>query len=329
MPANCLDMFYPRLCVTVVAVCAGACSLALAQPYPSRPMRIVVAYAPGGTNDISARAVGQKLTELWGVPVVIENRPGGGTVIATDMVAKSPPDGHTLLLTPPSFTTNPTYLPKLPYDTLRDFAPVTLLNVNPQVLVVNPSVPARTVKELAALAKSRPGGMNCSSSGSGGANHLACELFNAMAGVKIVHVPYKGNAPSLLAVASGEIDLSMNGVLAAMTMIKAKRVRPIAMTSLRRSVALPDLPTLDESGYKGFEAVAWTGLTVPAKTPSETVSRLNSAVVKIVQSPELKERMLAEGSEPVGNTPDEFRVFIRDEIVKWRKVIQLAGLKAE
>ena len=300
-----------------------------AQAYPAKALRIIVAYAPGGSNDISARAVGQKLTELWGVPVIIDNRPGGGTVIGTELVAKSPPDGHTLLLTPPSFTTNPTYLAKLPYDTLRDFAPVTLLNINPQVLVVNPSVPARSVKELAALAKARPGGMNCSSSGSGGANHLACELFNAMAGVKIVHVPYKGNAPSLLAVASGEIDLSMNGILASMSMIKGNRVRPLAVTSLRRSLALPDLPTLDESGFKGFEAVAWTGLTVPGKTPAEIVARLNGAVVKIVQSPELKERMLADGSEPVGNTPEQFRVFISDEIVKWRRVIQLAGLKAE
>jgi tripartite-type tricarboxylate transporter receptor subunit TctC len=311
----------------LLAIMQGAA--AHAQTYPAKALRIIVAYAPGGSNDISARAVGQKLTELWGVPVIIDNRPGGGTVIGTELVAKSPPDGHTLLLTPPSFTTNPTYLAKLPYDTLRDFAPVTLLNINPQVLVVNPSVPARTVNALAALAKSRPGGMNCSSSGSGGANHLACELFNTMAGVKIVHVPYKGNAPSLLAVASGEIDLSMNGVLAAMAMIKAKRVRPIAMTSLKRSLALPDLPTLDESGFKGFEAVAWTGLTVPAKTPAEIVGRLNSAVVKIVQSPELKERLLAEGSEPIGNTPEQFRAFIGDEIVKWRKVIQLAGLKAE
>ncbi len=300
-----------------------------AQNYPSKALRIVVAYAPGGTNDISARAVGQKLTELWGVPVVIDNRPGGGTVIGTDIVAKSPPDGHTLLLTPPSFTTNPTYLQKLPYDTLRDFAPITLLNINPQVLVVNPSVPARSVKALAALAKARPGGMNCSSSGSGGANHLACELFNTMAGVKIVHVPYKGNAPSLLAVASGEIDLAMNGVLASMAMIKGQRVRPLAVTSLRRSSALPELPTLDESGFKGFEAVAWTGLAAPAKTPAEIVGRLNSAIVKIVHQPDLNERMIADGAEPVGNTPEQFRTFLQNEIVKWRKVIQVAGLKAE
>ena len=320
----------------VMSVRYGVCTMALtlatlayAQPYPAKALRIVVAYAPGGSNDISARAVGQKLTEVWGVPVIVDNRPGGGTVIGTELVAKSPPDGYTLLLTPPSFTTNPTYLPRLPYDTLRDFAPVTLLNINPQVLVVNPSVPARTVKELAALARARPGGMNCSSSGSSGANHLACELFNTMAGVKIVHVPYKGNAPSLLAVASGEIDLSVNGVLAAMAMIKAKRVRPVAMTSLKRSHALPDVPTLDESGYKGFEAVAWTGLTAPGKTSPDILIRLNSAVVKIVQSPELKERMLAEGSEPVGNTQEQFRAFLQDEIVKWRKVIQVAGLKAE
>jgi tripartite-type tricarboxylate transporter receptor subunit TctC len=311
------DFFLWPLRAAMLALALHAAP-SFAQTYPAKALRIVVAYAPGGTNDISARAIGQKLTELWGVPV-----------IGTELVAKSPPDGYTLLLTPPSFTTNPTYLPKLPYDTLRDFAPITLLNINPQVLVVNPSVPARTAKELAALARARPGGMNCSSSGSGGANHLACELFNAMAGVKIVHVPYKGNAPSLLAVASGEIDLSVNGVLAAMAMIKAGRVRPVAMTSLKRSHALPELPTLDESGYKGFEAVAWTGLAAPGKTPADIAGKLNSTVVKIVQSPELKERMLAEGSEPVGNTQEQFRAFLQNEIVKWRKVIQVAGLKAE
>ncbi|HTD91553.1 MAG TPA: tripartite tricarboxylate transporter substrate binding protein, partial [Burkholderiales bacterium] len=264
-----------------------------------------------------------------GVPVVIDNRPGGGTVIATDYVAKSPPDGHTVLLTPPSFVTNPALLLKLPYDTLRDFAPVSLLNVNPQVVVVNPSVPARSVKDLAALAKTRPGGMNCSSSGSGGANHLACELFKAMAGVNIVHVPYKGNAPALLAVATGEVDFAINAVLASMALIKGQRLRALAVTSLRRSSALPELPTMDESGFKGYEAVAWAGLGVPAKTPADIVSRLSAAVVKIVHLPELRERLIADGSEPVGSLPEQFRTFLQDEIVKWRKVIQLAGLKAE
>ncbi len=308
---------------------ATACGAAQAQQYPAKALRIVVAYAPGGSNDIIARAVGQKLSETWGVPVVIDNRPGGNTVIATDNVAKSPPDGHTVLLTPPTFVTNPTLMLKLPYDTLRDFAPVSLLNINPQVLVVNPSVPARTARELAVLAKTRPGGMSCSSSGSGGANHLACELYMTMAGVKLVHVPYKGNAPALLAVATGEIDLSINSVIASMALIKGKRVRALAMTSLRRSSALPDLPTLDEAGFKGYEAVAWAGFTVPAKTPVEVVNRLNAAVVNIVHLPELKERMVADGSEPVGNTPGEFRVFLQDEIGKWRKIIQMAGLKAE
>ncbi len=308
---------------------AAVCGTAYSQPYPAKALRIVVAYAPGGSNDIIARAVGQKLAEAWGVPVVVDNRPGGGTVIATDNVAKSPPDGHTILLTPPSFVTNPALLLKLPYDSLRDFAPVSLLNINPQVLVVNPSVPARSAKELAALAKTRPGGMNCSSSGSGGANHLACELFMAMAGAKLVHVPYKGNAPALLAVATGEIDLSINSIIASMALIKGNRVRALAVSSLRRSAALPELPTLDEAGFKGYEAVAWAGFTVPAKTPAEIVARLNAAVVKIVHLPELKERMVADGSEPVGNSPAEFRAFLQDEIGKWRKIIQMAGLKAE
>lgn len=311
--------------VVVSAMWAAPCVAA----YPDKPIRIVTPFPAGSVTDIVARPMAMRLSEAWGVPVVVDNRPGGGTVIATDNVAKSPPDGHTILLTPPSFVTNPALLLKLPYDSLRDFAPVSLLNINPQVLVVNPSVPARSAKELAALAKTRPGGMNCSSSGSGGANHLACELFMAMAGAKLVHVPYKGNAPALLAVATGEIDLSINSIIASMALIKGNRVRALAVSSLRRSAALPELPTLDEAGFKGYEAVAWAGFTVPAKTPAEIVARLNAAVVKIVHLPELKERMVADGSEPVGNSPAEFRAFLQDEIGKWRKIIQMAGLKAE
>lgn len=300
-----------------------------AQGYPSRALRIVVAYAPGGSNDIIARAVGQKLTEAWGVPVVIDNRPGGGTVIGTEHVAKSAPDGYTLLLTPPSFVTNPALLPRLPYDSTRDFAPVSLLNINPQVVVVNPSVPARSMQALAALARARPGGMNCSSSGSGGANHLACELFKSMAGVKIVHVPYKGNAPALLAVATGEVDFAINAILASTALIKGEKLRPLAVTSLKRSSAMPELPTVDEAGFRGYEAVAWAGLSAPGKTPSDIVNRLSAALAKIVHLPELKERMIADGSDPVGNTPEQFRAFLQEEIVKWRKVIQAAGITAE
>lgn len=301
----------------------------IAQSYPSRALRIVVAYAPGGANDLVARPLAQKLNELWGVPVLVDNRPGGNTIVGTDHVAKSPPDGYTLLLTPPAFTINASLVPKLPYDALRDFAPVSLLNINPQVMVVNPSVPARTVPQLVALAKSRPGGLNCSSAGTGGANHLACELFNTVAGTRIVHIPYKGNAPSLLGVATGEADMCITSVLSTMALIKGGRLRPVAMTSLRRSPVLPQVPTLDESGFKGFEAVAWAGLTAPARTAPEIVNRLNAAVVKFVLSPELKERMMAEGSEPVGSSVEAFRAFLQNEVVKWRKVIEFAGVKPE
>lgn len=312
-----------------VFACLSVCVPAHGQSYPARALRIVVAYAPGGANDLVARPLAQKLSETWGVPVVVDNRPGGNTLIGTDHVAKSPPDGYTLLLTPPAFTINASLVPKLPYDALRDFAPVSLLNINPQVIVVNPSVPARSVKQLVVLAKASSGRMNCSSAGTGGANHLACELFNTVAGIKLMHIPYKGNAPSLLAVATGETDLCIASVLSVMALTKGGRLRPLAMTSLRRSSALPEVPTLDESGYKGFEAVAWAGLAAPAKTPPEIVGHLNVAVVKIVQSPELKERMVAEGSEPVGSTPDAFRSFLQNEIVKWRKVIQFANVKPE
>jgi tripartite-type tricarboxylate transporter receptor subunit TctC len=334
MNPHSIDACLPRgltVCLVpgVAAAALFAAAESVAQAYPIKTVRIVVAYAPGGANDLVARPIAQKLSEDWKVPVIVDNRPGGNTVVGTDHVAKSPPDGHTLLITPPAFTINASLLPKLPYDALRDFAPVSLLNINPQVLVVNPSVPARSVRQLVALAKARPGGMNCSSAGTGGANHLACELFNTVAAVKIVHIPYKGNAPSLLAVATGEVDLCIASVLSAMALIKGQRLRPLAMTSLQRSSALPQVPTMDEAGFKGFEAVAWAGLAAPGRTPAAIIERLNAAVVRIVQSPELSQRMRAEGSQPVGNTPGQFRAFLENEVAKWRKVIRFAGVRPD
>jgi tripartite-type tricarboxylate transporter receptor subunit TctC len=297
--------------------------------YPVRTVRLVVAYAAGGSNDIVARALAQRLTEAWGQALIIDNKPGGNTVIGTDAVAKATPDGYTLLITPPAITINPALVKKLPYDALRDFVPVTLININPQVLVAHPGVPVTTLRELIALAKARPGGLNYSSSGTGGANHLAGELFNSMARVKIVHIPYKGNAPSLVALTGGEVDIAFNSLPSALPLVRGGRLRALGVTSRARSGVLPDLPTLDEAGLPGYEAVAWTGLIAPSATPPAVVAKINAAVVGIVQSADFRERMKAEGSDPVGGSAEQFAAFLRDEIAKWTKVIRIAGVTAD
>jgi len=319
-------MFRSRLLAIALVFSAGA---ALAQSYPNKAVRVIVPFPAGGSTDIIGRTVAQKLSELWGQPVVVDNRAGGGTVIGTDIVAKAAPDGYTLLVTPAPFTINPSLLAKLPYDPLADFAPITLINTTPLVVVVNPGVPARSVKDLIALAKARPGQLNFGSSGTGGSNHLAGELFNAMAGVKMVHIPYKGNAPALIDLAGGHVDLIFNGLTSALPLIKSGKLRALAVTSLQRSAALPDAPTLDEVALKGFVAVAWNGFGAPANTPRDVIAKINTDVVRIVSSPELKERLKAEGSDPVGSTTAQYAAFLRDEIAKWAKVIKFAKVKAE
>ena len=305
-----------------------AITAAQAQSYPSRTVRLVVPFAAGGSTDIIGRTVGQKLNEMWGQPVVVDNRPGGSTVIGTDVVAKSAPDGHTLLVTPAPFTIVPSLIAKLPYDPAKDFEPITLINTTPLVVVVHPGVPAKSVKDLIALAKARPGTINYGSSGSGGSNHLAGELFNALAGVKMVHIPYKGNAPALTDLLGGHVDLVFNGLTSAMPLIKSGKLRALAVTSIKRTGSLPDMPTLDELGLKGFQAVAWNGLSAPARTPKDIIAKLNADVLKVVRSPELAERLRAEGSDPVGNSPEQYAAFLRDEIAKWSKVIKFAGVKS-
>jgi tripartite-type tricarboxylate transporter receptor subunit TctC len=296
---------------------------------PPKQVRLVVPFLAGGSTDIVGRTVAQKLSEMWGHQAFVDNRPGGGTTIGTEMVAKAAPDGYTLLVTPAPFTINPSLLTKLPYDALTDFTPITLINTTPLVMVVNPGVPAKNVKELIALAKAKPGKLNFGSSGTGGSNHLAGELFDAMAGVKMVHIPYKGNAGALTDIVGGHLDVVYNGITSAVALIRGGKLRALAVTSLQRSAALPDVPTLDESGLKGFEAVAWNGLTAPAKTPRDVIMKINADVIKIVNSPELKERLKADGSDPVGNSPEQYAAFLRNEIAKWAKVIKFAGVKPE
>jgi len=300
---------------------------AQAQPFPSKVVRLVVPFPAGGSTDIISRALGQKLSEMWGQPVVIDNRPGGSTIIGTDVVAKSAPNGYTLLVTPASFAIVPSLIDKLPYDPAKDFEPITLINTTPLVVVVNLSVQAKSIQELIALAKARPGALNFGSAGAGGSTHLAGELFNVMAGVRIVHIPYKGNAPALTDLVGGHVDLLFNGLTSALPLIKAGKLRPLAVTSLTRSGALPDIPTLDEVGLKGFQAAAWNGLSAPARTPRDVIRRINADVLKVIRSPEFVEHLKAEGSDPVGDSPEQFAAFLREETAKWNKVIKFANIK--
>jgi tripartite-type tricarboxylate transporter receptor subunit TctC len=305
-----------------------AAGLAQAQNYPSKPVRLIVPFAAGGSTDVIARILAPKLSEVWGQQVIVDNRPGGNTVIGTDIVAKSPPDGHVLLVTPAPFTVVPSVLTKLPYDPAKDFEPITLINTTPMGFVVHPGVPAKNLKELIALAKARPGQMNFGSSGSGGVPHLSGELLNTMAGLKIIHVPYKGNAPALADLVGGHVDMAFNGLTSVMAFIKSGRLRVLGVTSLTRTAALPDVPTFDEQGLKGFQAVAWNGLTAPARTPKEAIVRIQEASARIIKSPELAEQLKRDGSDPVGSTTAEFTAHLRDEVVKWKKVLDRAGIKS-
>ena len=317
-------MQFARLAMVALGVFAAG---AHAQSFPAKPVRLIVPFAPGGSTDIVARVLGQKLNEMWGQPVLVDNRAGGSTVIGTEIVAKAPPDGHTLLVTPAPFTIVPSLVPKLPYDPQKDFEPITLINTTPLVVVVHPGVPVKSMKDLIALAKSKPGTLNYGSSGSGGSNHLAGELFNSMAGVKMVHVPYKGNAPALTDLVGGHVDVVFNGLTSALPFIKSGKLRALGMTSLNRSATLPQVPTLDEAGLKGFQAVAWNGLTAPARTPKNVIDKLNADVLKVVRAPELVEKLRAEGSDPVGSSVEQYTAFLRDEIAKWGKVIRAANVK--
>jgi tripartite-type tricarboxylate transporter receptor subunit TctC len=299
-----------------------------AQNYPGKTVRLIVPFAAGGSTDVIARVLAPKLSEAWGQQVIVDNRPGGNTTIGTDIVAKSAPDGHTLLVTPAPFTVVPSVMTKLPYDPAKDFEPITLINTTPMGLVVHPGVPAKNLKELIALAKTRPGQMNFGSSGSGGVPHLSGELLNTMAGLKIIHVPYKGNAPALADLVGGHVDMAFNGLTSVMPFIKSGRLRVLGVTSIGRTAALPEVPTFDEQGLKGFQAVAWNGLSAPARTPKEAIARIQETSARIVKSPELAEQLKRDGSDPVGSTTAEFVAHLRDEVVKWKKVLDRAGIKS-
>ncbi len=302
---------------------------AVAQLYPTKTIRIVVGFAPGGPTDIYARLIGQKLTAAWGQPIIVDARPGASGNIGADLVAKSPPDGYTLMVPSFSIAVNPSLYSKLPYDLMSDFAPVIQYASVGHILLVHPAVPARTVPELIALAKKQPGTLTFSSAGHGTAGHLAGELFNMMADVKLRHIPYKGMAPAQVDTIGGQVSMLFDSMSTGLTALRAKRLRPIAVTTLNRQARAPDIPTLSEAGLKGYEVGAWYGLLAPAATPRDIVQRLYAEIARGLKEPDARERFTALGAELVDKNPEAFAEHLRSEIVKWGKVVKAAGMKVE
>lgn len=297
--------------------------------WPNKPVRIVVVYPPGGGIDLIARNLGKKLSDLWNVPVVVDNRPGAGTTLGAGVVAKSPADGYTLLMTDVSFAIAPGLYKSLPYDTLRDFAPITLLNTVDDILVVNPSVPANNVRELVALAKAKPGTLMYASAGNGTLNHLAPEMFKQAAGIDMVHVPYKGALAALTDVMAGQVQVYLGALGSVVPQIKAGRLKAIAVTGTRRSPVLPDVPTVIESGVPGYDVAAWYGLLAPVGTPPAIVDRIQRDVARFAREPAFRQGLSADGNEVVAGTSAEFSSFLEREVAKWRKAVVDAGAKVD
>ncbi len=300
-----------------------------AQPYPSKTIRVIVAFAPGGIADFAARSVSHRLSESLGVPVVVENRPGAGGITGAEVVAKSPPDGYTLLVTSISHTINPSVRKKLPFDAVRDFTPVTLITDAPNFLVVHPSLPVKSVKALIALARARPGEITYASSGTGTSTHLSGELLRSLARIDIVHVPYKGGGPAVIDLVGGHVQMMFSTLPSVLQQVRAGKLRGLAVTGARRFPAAQEFPTMIEAGVAGFEVSGWSGMFAPAGAPREAVRRLAAEIGKILRAPELKERFFVQGAEPVGNTPEEFAAFVSSEIAKWRTVVEASGMQAD
>ena len=322
-----------KLSLFAAAVCCANCALVHAQTatgFPSKPIRLIVPQGAGGQNDIQARLIAQKISDAFGQPVVVDNRPGAAGAIGFEISVKAPADGYTLLLGSISTLAVLPSMPNKPkYDVLKDFAPVTLISTSPYVLVVHPSVQAQSVKELVTLAKARPGALTYASSGTGSGLHLATELFKSKAGIDRVHVPYKGSGPATIELVAGQVLVMFNNILPAMPQIKSGRLRALAVTTAKRSAAMPELPTIAESGYAGFEASSWQGIVTIAGTPQPVMRRLHAEIVKALQSPEAKSQIGGQGSEIVANTPQEFTGFIQQELDKWSKVIKTAAVRAD
>jgi len=320
------------LSVATVFACVAAAGNALCQApaYPAKPIRLVVPFPPGGATDILARDVAQKLTEAWGQSVVVDNRPGAGGNIGAELVAHASPDGYTLLMgTVGTHAINASLYAKMPYDHIRDFAPVILVAGVPNVLVVNPALPVNSVAELIAYAKANPGKLNFASSGNGTSIHLSGELFKVMAGVQMTHVPYKGSAPAVQDLISGQVQLMFDNLPPSLPQIKAGKLRALAVTSATRAPALPDVPTMAEAGLPGFEASSWFGVLAPAGTPPAIVAKLNAEIAKWLATPEAKERLSKQGANAAGGSPEDFVKHIAAETAKWAKVVKDSGAKID
>jgi tripartite-type tricarboxylate transporter receptor subunit TctC len=312
----------------------GACfaatpAAAWAQDYPAKPVRLVVASTPGGGTDISARLIAPKLSEQLGRQFVVENRPGATTTIGVEHVVRSAPDGYTLLMGVSSLAINPHILKNVPYDALKDLAPISQVLVAPNIMVAHPSLPVRSVKDLIAFARPRPGQLNFAAGGAGSSQHLAIELFLYMTGVRMVHIPYKGQGMALIDVVAGQVSLMMANVISALPHVRNARLRALGVTGAKRAAVAPDIPTIAEAGVPGYEVLQWYGVLAPAATPREIIGRLHGAVVRAVQDPKIRDRILADAGEPVGNTPDEFTAILRADHKKWGDVIRKAGIRVD
>ncbi len=313
----------------VFVAAIGIAPLAHAQNYPSKSVRIIVPFAAGGPADIYARYLGQRLQEPMGQSFVIDNRPGAGSIIGTELVSKSPADGYTLLLMSNTHTINESLIPKKPFALMKDFAPVAPINYSDLVMVVHPSVPAKSVKELVAIAKAKPRGLNYASSGNGTPYHLAGELFKSMASVEIIHVPYKGSSEARTGVMSGQVELMFDAITTMTPIIKAGRVRALGTTGLKRSSVLPEVPTVSEAGVKDYEATIWLGVMAPTGTPKAVIDRLNAEVAKVVARPDVKKAWNEQGAEPLSMNAAEFEKYLNDDIAKWTKVVKASGARPD
>ncbi|MBI3068736.1 MAG: tripartite tricarboxylate transporter substrate binding protein [Betaproteobacteria bacterium] len=319
--------------IVLILKCAVVAALlqsgfAAAQSYPSGPIRLIVPFPPGGGTDILARALAQKLNEAWGEPVVVDNRGGANGTIGAAMAAKATPDGHTMLMVPSGFAVNPSIYKNLPFDSTRDLAPVTQLASNPSLLAVHPSFPPRTVKELIAFLKARPDGIDYASSGNGSPPHLFTELFKLMTGTRMTHVPYKGGGPATVAVVAGEVPLYVMAPMQAAPHLKSGRLRALGVTSDKRHPAFPDLPTIAEAGVPGYAMTNWYGLLVPAGTPGAALRKLHAEMVRIINVPEIRDRLAREGATLIGSTPEQFAAFLKEEMAKAARIVKAAGITA-
>jgi tripartite-type tricarboxylate transporter receptor subunit TctC len=321
-------MQYASLLITAAAAVLQSGAV-MAADYPAKPIRMIVPVAPGGGSDQMGRLLGQKFTEAWGQPVVVDNRAGAGQTIGADMAAKAVPDGHTLVVVNPSHAITATLMTALPYDAVRDFAAVTVLATQPYAVVVYPALPVRNIRELIALAKSKPGEVTYASAGLGSASHLATEMFIGMTGIAMTHVPFKGTGPAIPELISGRVAIMINPILAVAGQVKAGRLHVLAVTAMKRSSSLPDVPTVAEAGVPGYEALAWYLLLAPAKTPGPIVAKISAEAIKAVQAKDARDMLSRSGTDALGTTPREATEFLRNEVARWGRVIKQAGVKAE